>query len=288
MIEMVIAIVLVGIVIAATIFFAYPLRQAVDTTARAELTDTADNALQRIGREVRLALPNSVRVASSAGGSFIEFIPLKSAGRYRAESSGAACDTGTDELAFDSSDSCFKTIGTLPAPDLPLIDTAKDLLVFNNYGEGFDGQNAYATSGTLNVRRLTGLVNEGGVRQALIFTSGTLGRALHDSPGKRFYIVPGDGTRPSPVSYQCIPPELRRRSGYTLTATQPSQPSDFSGGTSDLLANNVASCAFDYQASAVGAGIGLLTLRITLSKPLSAGTAERVTLYHAVHVNNVP
>lgn len=287
MIEMVIAIVLVGIVIAATIFFAYPVRQAVDTTARAELTDTADNALQRIGREVRLALPNSLRVASASGGSFIEFIPVKSAGRYRSESSGAACDTGTDELAFDSPDSCFKTIGTLPAADLPSIDTAKDLLAFNNYGEGFDGQNAYATSGTLNVRRLTGVVNEG-VRQALTFTSGTLGRALHDSPGKRFYIVPGDGTRPSPVTYQCIPPALRRRSGYTMTATQPSQPGDFSGGTSDLLANDVASCAFDYQASAVGAGIGLLTLRITLRKTLSAGTAEAVTLYHAVHVNNVP
>ena len=78
MIEMVIAIVLVGIIIAATVFFAYPVRQAVDTTARAELTDTADNALQRIGREVRLALPNSVRVASGPGGSFIEFIPVKS------------------------------------------------------------------------------------------------------------------------------------------------------------------------------------------------------------------
>lgn len=288
MIEMVIAIVLVGIIIAATIFFAYPVRQAVDTTARAELTDTADNALQRMGREVRLALPNSVRVANGAGGVFIEFIPLRSAGRYRAESSGAVCDTGSDELAFDSADTCFKTIGTLPTADLPLIDTTKDLLVFNNYGEGFDGQNAYAKSGTLNTRRLTALANEG-TRQALTFTSGTpLGRALHDSPGKRFYIVPGDGTWPSPVSYQCIPPELRRRSGYAMTAAQPSQPSDFSGGASDLLANNVASCVFDYQPSALGAGIGLLTLRLTLSKSLSAGSAETVTLYHAVHVNNVP
>ena len=288
MIEMVIAIVLVGIVIAAMIFFATPVRQAVDATARAELTDTADNALQRIGREVRLALPNSVRVANPAGGgSFIEFIPVKSAGRYRAESSGVACDTGTDELAFDSADTCFKTIGSLPAVDIPTLDTSKDLLVFNNYGEGFDGQNAYAKSGTLNVRRLTGLANEG-ARQALTFPSGTLGRALHDSPGKRFYIVSGDGTWPSPVTYQCIPPELRRRSGYTMTTSQPSQPSDFIGGSSDLLANSVASCVFDYQPSAVGAGIGLLTLRVTLTKALSSGTAETVTLYHAVHVNNVP
>jgi MSHA biogenesis protein MshO len=287
LIEMIVAIVVVAIVLAATVFFAYPLREAVDTTVRADLTDTADNALQRITREVRLALPNSVRVAANGGSSFIEFIPVRIAGRYRSESSGAACDTATDELAFDVVDTCFKTLDSMPPADIGTV-TVNDFLVLNNYGEGFDGQNAYATSGTLNVRKVAAVTDET-VHQMVRFTSATaLDRTLHDSPGRRFYIVPGNGSAPSPVTYECTPPALLRRSGYTMTATQPKQSSDFSGGSSAPLAGNVAGCDFAYQPSAVGVGIGLLTLRITLSKPVSSGGQETVTLYQSVHVNNVP
>jgi MSHA biogenesis protein MshO len=285
LIEMIVAIVAVGIGLAATILFASPLRQAVDTTARAALTDTADNALQRIAREVRLALPNSIRVRTGASGaSFIEFIPVRTAGRDRAESSGAGGNGGSDELAFDASDNCFKTIDSLP--DAASV-TAQDLLVFNNYGEGFDGQNAYATSGTLN-RRPVSSIADVGARQRIIFDDlGTpLQRTLHDSPARRFFIVPGDaaGTLPAPVSYECAPPVLRRWSGYAMSTAQP----ETFAGTSALLADNVASCAFDYQPSGVGPRIGLLTLQITLRRALSDGTSESVTLYHAVHVNNVP
>ena len=287
LVEMVVAIVVVGIVLAATVFFAYPLREAVDTTVRADLTDAADNALQRIAREVRLALPNSVRVVANGGSSFIEFIPVRIAGRYRSESSGAVCDTATDELAFDVVDTCFKTLDSMPPADIGSV-TTNDFVVLNNYGEGFAGQNAYATSGTLNVRKVAALTDEA-VHQMVRFASGTaLDRTLHDSPGRRFYIVPGNGTAPSPVSYECAPPALLRRAGYTMTATQPKQPGDFSGGSSAPLAGNVQSCDFTYQPSALGIGIGLLTMRITLSKPVSSGGQETVTLYQSVHVNNVP
>src|SRR3954467_11805969 len=81
LIELVVSMVLVAIIIGATLYFAYPLRQAVDLTTRAELTDIADNALQRIAREVRSALPNSVRVDPS--GKFLELMPVRTAGRYR-------------------------------------------------------------------------------------------------------------------------------------------------------------------------------------------------------------
>src|SRR6187402_2561058 len=62
LIELVVAIVLIGIIVAATAYFFYPVIQSVDISARAQLSDEADNALQRVGREVRLAVPNSVRV----------------------------------------------------------------------------------------------------------------------------------------------------------------------------------------------------------------------------------
>jgi MSHA biogenesis protein MshO len=246
------------------------------------LTDTADNTLQRIGREVRLALPNSVRVKSSGGSFFIEFVPVRTAGRYRTEASGACPGGGTDELAFDASDNCFRTIGEMPDANTVV---ANDVLVFNNYGEGFDGQNVYSAA-TPNRRKVVALAQETG-HDAITFdnAAGTLSRTLHDSPGKRFFIVPGNAGVPAPVTFECTPPKVVRWSGYTLAE---SQPTTFAGGTPALLADDVLSCNFDYQASGVGPRIGLLTLQITLSKPLSGGTAETVALYHAVHVNNVP
>jgi hypothetical protein len=56
-----------------------------------------------------------------------------------------------------------------------------------------------------------------------------------------------------------------------------------------VIARNVTACNFDYVAN-VAPQIGLLTMRLTLSKTLSglAGSAETVSLYHAVHVSNVP
>jgi len=96
---MIVAIVIVAIIVAATVYFVFPLRQTVDASTRAELTDIADNALQRIGRDVRLALPNSVRVTTSGSSAFVEFLAIRTAGRYRGQSSGAACGAATDELA---------------------------------------------------------------------------------------------------------------------------------------------------------------------------------------------
>src|SRR5262245_58019995 len=142
LIELVVAMVVVGIIVAATVYFLFPVVQGVDVASRAELTDTADNALQRIGREVRLAIPNSVRVTTNGTTQFLEFLPIRTAGRYRADtgsvSGGTDCpaDGGVatptaDLLSFDLADTCFKSIGTVV--DIGKV-TTRDFLVFNNYG----------------------------------------------------------------------------------------------------------------------------------------------------------
>jgi MSHA biogenesis protein MshO len=273
LIELVVVIVLMAIIVATTIYFVYPVRQAADLTNRAELTDIADNALQRIGRDVRLALPNSVRRASSIQ---LEFIPIRTAGRYRAEPGGAGCDTtadaaGSDELAFDVADGCFKSIGTVANAGTI---TTSDFLVLNNYG--FADQDAYATSGTLNRVQISQADEQGGLRERINFASTTFSRTLHDSAGKRFFIVT------TPVTYVCDLGirTLTRYSGYAFGAA-------YTTGTAALIAENVQDCSFDYEPNAAPQ-VGLLTLRLKLSKTLSGGETETVSLYHAVHVNNVP
>lgn len=278
LIELVLAMVIVAIIVGTTIYFAYPLREAADLTVRASLTDAADNALQRISREVRLALPNSLRNPAGCGTSCIEFIPVRTAGRYRAEPSGAKCDTGadaagSDELAFDVADDCFKSIGTVANADTI---TNSDFLVLNNYGAGFSGQDAYATAPPMNRAAITQAVEQALARERINFASSTFTRSLHDSAGKRFYVVT------TPITYVCAGGSLKRHSGYTYGQTF----ADVAGVT---IATNVSSCSFDYSASAVAPQVGLLTATITLSAARSgSGGLETVNLYQSIHVSSVP
>lgn len=286
LIEMVVAIVLVAIVVGATLYFALPVRQAADLAIRAELTDAADNALQRMARDLRLALPNSVR--RDVSGQFVEFLAVHTAGRYRADGYGtgtpvgATCDGvsgDSDQLAFDIADDCFKPIGLIPAT---ISGASGHRLVLNNYGQNFAGQNAYEaeTSAERNWRAIGATATAtAGSNDRVRFTPATdsFKRPLHDSPGRRFFIISG------PVTYACAAGELRRYSGYAIASTQP-----VSGmGSGNVIAKNVSACAFEYE-DAVAPQIGLLTVTLTLSKALSGGGAETVRLFHAIHVRNVP
>jgi len=286
LIELVVAIVIVGIVVAVVVFFLNPLRQSTDLALRAELTDIADNALQRIGRDVKLALPNSVRVDSTTvpGVAFLEFIAVRTAGRYRADGGGPTiggenCATDgsgvpdSDQLVFDAPDTCFTTLGKLP----DAVAAGSDQLVLNNYG--FPDQNAYQTAPALNRAVVSSVDTSEAGRDRVGFASTTFQRALHDSPGKRFFVISG------PVTYECdtLSGRIRRHAGYALAATQPTA----FGGAPALIAEQVSACEFVYSAD-VSPQLGLLTLRVRLQRALSGGAVETVSLYHAVHVNNAP
>ena len=232
----------------------------------------------------------SVPIGTATSGSsvFVEFIAVRTAGRYRADGGGAAAGAncadddatlpapGNDQLSFDLADTCFKTIGKLP----DAIVAGSDQLVLNNYG--LPNQNAYQTAPPLNRTLVTAFDASEAGRDRIQFASSTFQRALHDSPGKRFFVISG------PVTYECdmASGRILRHSGYALSAAQ---PTGFVGGA--LIAENVQAatgCDFQYSASTVGPLLGLLTMRITLQRALFGGANETVSLYHAVHVNNTP
>ena len=285
LIELVLTIVIVGIILAAIAYFINPLRQGTDVALRAELTDIANNALQRMGRDVKLALPNSVRTTTAGTSRFVEFIAVRTAGRYRADGGGVAggvdCDDDDaalaapddDQLSFDLPDRCFKTLGKLPGA----VAAGSDQLVLNNYG--FPDQDAYQTAGTLNRVVVAAVDTSEAGRDRVSFAPTTFVRSLHDSPGKRFFVITG------PVTYECdlAAGRILRHSGYALSAAQPT----VFGGTPALVAEHVSFCEFEYTPS-VTAQLGLLTLRLRLQRQLFGGASETVSLYHAVHVNNAP
>ncbi|TAN77825.1 MAG: type II secretion system protein, partial [Gallionella sp.] len=67
---MVMVIVITGIIGSmVAVFIKAPVQQYFDVARRADMTDTADTALRRITRDLRLALPNSVRVTGAVSGA---------------------------------------------------------------------------------------------------------------------------------------------------------------------------------------------------------------------------
>src|SRR5690606_28790817 len=81
LVEAVIVIAISGIVAAVVaVFIRAPVESYLDLNTRAELTDIADTAVRRMARDVRLALPNSIR---SPGAQCFEYLATSTGGRYR-------------------------------------------------------------------------------------------------------------------------------------------------------------------------------------------------------------
>lgn len=228
LVEAIIVIVLTGILASAVaVFLRAPIQGYLDVARRAELTDIADTALRRIGRDLRLALPNSIRVTS--GNTAIEFIPIKSAGRYRADGPG-------DFLNFSSAgDNSFDVIG--PGVDI----AADDFIVI--YNLGITGANAYDGS---NRRDATP------AGSGLVTVSFSGGQFPFASPARRFHVV---GT---PVSYICAGGLLTRYWNYGFGTTAPA-------GNSGVLASNVSGCRFTYQPG-ITAQNGVMALELAITK----------------------
>lgn len=254
--EAVIVIALTGIIAAmVAVFIRGPIAAYFDVSRRSQLSDTADTALRRIARDLALALPNSVRVQNAGLTYYLEFLITSGGGRYRADAPG-------DFLDFSSSDSNFEVLG--PMPSFP---AGSSIIVYNLTSDPATASaNAYSGDNRSNFVGVAGSVVTIGAKQYPL-----------ESPASRFQIVD------HAVTYECDPAAgvLRRHWGYTISN---SQPPPFGGvDTIALLADNVSGCAITYDAMAVARRAGVVSLALTLTQD-----GESVSLFHQVHVANVP
>ncbi|MCX7165039.1 MAG: type II secretion system protein [Rhodocyclales bacterium] len=280
LIEAIMAIVITGILAGIVgVFITGPVQGYVDSVRRAELTDAADVALRRITRDLRLALPNSLRVTTSGGVNYMEFIITSAGGRYRDPADGS---TAGNFLSFTTPGTVtFDVLGTMPANPAIAIN---DYIVVYNLGPGYEPANAYRrdeaqcdatpVSPGCNIAQVTGIA-------ANVITLDANPFAFQapplPSPDARFQVVPG-GSRA--VTYACptAAGNLTRYWNYGFNAVQPTA---FVSGSSTLLAS-ASSCNVEYTANASGRN-GLLYLELTLT---SGG--ESVTLFQQIHVDNAP
>ena len=288
LVEAVIVIAIIGIVGAiVAVFIRLPVQNYADSVARAEVTDEADLALRRMTRELRLALPNSIRV--NADGSAIEFLLTKTGGRYLAVEDNLAATYPV--LDFINGALKVTVVGALNQP----VD-AGDYFVVYNLGNGMTPADAWGLStGDRNIARIGTAVPANAQPAAAAPVVLTLDdnpfssqSVAMPSPQQRFQIVSG------PVMYACARASdgalvLTRFAKYAITVNQVNPPANAAGAP---LARRVSSCAgmFSYDAGGSAQRTALIALTLELAARTTAGTAATATirLAHQVHVDNTP
>lgn len=271
LVEAIVVIVITGILgaIVAT-FLRLPVQNYVDSAGRAELADVADTAVRRMVREIRLALPNTVRVSGNA----IEFVPAKTGGRYlAAEDFVAPADSAAgDHLNFvDPADRTFHVVG--PMQTGPQQIAAGDLVVVNNMMIDGDASNVYAAVPTN--RAEVESVNMASKLITLKANPFATQNPPLAHPQHRFQVSG------QPVTYNCANGMLYRHANYGFNAAQNASPS----AAPAILATNVESCEFNYVL--VGNTRSAL-VRLTLSLRRPDGRDGAVRLVQQVHVDNNP
>ncbi|WP_426414978.1 PulJ/GspJ family protein [Aestuariirhabdus sp. LZHN29] len=276
LIEMVMVIALSGAVLAlVSSIMSRPMEHYVDTARRAELVDVAESALRIMARDIRNALPNSLRVS---GATALEMVNVVGGARYRADLDGVG---GGDILDFSTADGSFDILGTLSVP------AGGRLVVYNvgaedGGGSPLAGANVYANpslgplpvAGSHVISPLGAAVSGGAT-----VTINPPFQFAFPSPQRRIYVVD------QPISYLCEGGQITRYWGYGLQSLQPvaGAAPPLSTANNALLTQHVTACSFTYDAGLSNQGRGLLTLSLSLSLG-----GETISLLHQVHVDNSP
>jgi MSHA biogenesis protein MshO len=83
LVELVTVIVILGVLaVSTTSFIQFGTKSYTDAVDREEITSTARFVIERLNREVRNSLPNSVRVVNGSGKKCLEFIPIAQSAIY--------------------------------------------------------------------------------------------------------------------------------------------------------------------------------------------------------------
>ncbi|MGK5061307.1 prepilin-type N-terminal cleavage/methylation domain-containing protein [Janthinobacterium sp. LB3P112] len=284
LIELIVVIIITAIVAGmVAVFIRAPVQSYLDVTARAELADAADTASRRITRDVRLALPNSVRVTSNSSGSYLELLLTKTGGRYLSEDDNLSVTPG-NVLAFDpltpvSNANVFTIVGAVPSGLQAIV--AGDFIVVNNLGNQ-PPVDAYNCSGQCNRAQVASISGNDVTLASNPFVAQT---PSMPSLSYRFQVVS------TVVTYHCAPNAngtgtLTRYAGYAIQAAQPVSAAALTGAPSAaLMANQVAACGFSF-ATLPNLQRGLVSVSLTLGA--SGGNAGQITLVQQAQVNNSP
>ena len=250
LIELVVTITVIGIIMAGTLAYVTNSVTAYTATARRDqLTSLGRTTIEKVSRELRAALPNSVRVNNNC----IEFFPTLGGSIYQ----------------------------TLPVDIAAASFTAVDFSLISSSGTNYvvvypyDATALYAAA---NPGPLAAYSGKSGSPTTTVSLS-TSHQFSHQAPQRRFYVVS------SPVSYCIVGTDLMRYQNYGIHAAQSAPPS---GGSNTLIAQDIQTSdsaatvtPFTYTPGTLRrSGVITLDFRFLISD-------EWIRLTHEVHIQNV-
>lgn len=297
LIEMILTLTLTLIIASVVVqLVAVPIMGYFDVNVRAQMVDIAQGALQKMTREIRGALPNSIRVKQLGNWVALELVPTLGVARYRTTGPGGA----NDVLDFAQADDQFSILGNFEDSVIANsgAGSAYRLVIYNtgDYGLSPDfplpGINVYGGPSLGPIPPVgTHVVTPVGTTVTLI-DNGDQDRVQLSAPfqfglsstEKRVFIVG------PPVLYLCDQAQntLVRYSGYPLQSVQPIDVSQaplsgLTGHQAARMADRIATCDFNFQPGSAQRG-GLVTLKIGIQ----GQGQEAIHLIKQVHVNNAP
>ncbi|HUF74412.1 MAG TPA: type II secretion system protein [Gammaproteobacteria bacterium] len=276
LVELVVTLAVSAVVVSfAAMFITGPVQGFNDQARRVELVGSANAALARMGRDIRRALPNSIRVAGSGPVSALELLGTVDGARYRHNAPG----TPDQILDLSAADGSFNVIGPFTQVAKPFSSTSHHLAIYNVGVTGADAYelaNVMTPAGTQIAIAADAFAGEDRVTVSPPF------RFAFGSPTQRVYLVDG------PVSYVCdaVAGSLTRYTGYTIADDHSARDSGAellaAGASASLVAGRITGCGFSYS-SGTSERAGLVTIAIAVGEQ-----GETISLLDQVHVDNAP
>jgi MSHA biogenesis protein MshO len=265
LIELIMVIVILGIMGAVSVkFISHSAQGLVDTGERQALASSATIAVEKVLREVRRALPNSVRIFSDSGNACLEFVPILYSSEYLS-------------IPIASAGTSFQSIQFVNAVGN---ETGYVAVYPNSETSVYESNKAISsTTAVASPVGVAGSANEN--LQTLTFSSASSYHFLTDSPEKRFYLVS------QPVSF-CDDANGRlwryQNYGFHLDSTG-SIPT--TGANRSLIADSLAVGSLEFnitppqlQRNAV------VRMSLTIVRPND--TTESINVSQEVQLRNVP
>jgi MSHA biogenesis protein MshO len=241
LIELIVVLALTAILVSFGIsFIATPVQTLETSSQREQLAAEAALASASIARDLRAALPGSVRVRRVGSVTAVELIPVLDSTTALPD----ALATGAAQLlALGAPDGSFETLGNFPLTTLPVNTTALRLATH----DPASALSPYANLGTLTPVGTRLSISAGSVPgQSLIQLLPAMAFSAIGAQ-RRLYLVAG------PVTYLCEAATglLRRFSGYSLAANQAQRDTAAkllaAGAAVALIADQLQDCQLSLQ-----------------------------------------
>lgn len=296
LVEMVIVILIAGILSGiVAVFIVRPIQSYGDLQRRAALVDAAESALRRFERDVRIALPNSVRRTSLSGGGFaLELLPTLDGGKFDPGGINNCANVANRERLRLAGDNNFDVIGGFRNVTPGTYSTHR--MVVNNlgttnndvYADGSSG----ASPGVITPLGITISITRPGntyapcpgnsINDHVSFSSAHIFRGGANT-NRRIFVVT------TPVTYLCLPDAsnpslgtLMRYENYPIVAAQPSSAAaaPLATAASALIANRISAC------NAITSTIDVRNTSLVTVDLSIAEAEEQIRLIHQMPLDN--